>query len=296
MSERRRPLSLRKLDAHISRATAGRRLWMPVLVLLLLALGGIAQAAPVQDAFRPATGSKQTVDHSAWDRLLKAYVKAGPDGLNRVDYSAFKAGGHKALTAYIGTLQSIDPNTLDREEQFAFFVNLYNAKTIDIVLEHYPVKSIKDISLGGHLLASLTGGPWKAKVLKVSGIALSLDDIEHVILRPQFRDPRVHYAVNCASIGCPNLATDAYTGAKLDTQLDASARSYVNSPRGMRFEGHALIASSIYKWFKDDFGGTDQGVLKHALKYADPDLRAKLKTVRSISGYEYDWRLNDSRR
>jgi hypothetical protein len=238
----------------------------------------------------------ESVDHSAWDRLLKTYVKPGADGLNRVNYSAFKRDGHVALKAYIGSLQSIDPNALDPSEQFAFYVNLYNAKTIDIVLDHYPVKSIKDISLGGHLLASLTGGPWKAKVVKVNGTELSLDDIEHGILRTRFHDPRIHYAVNCASVGCPNLSNEAYTGAKLDAQLDTSAHNYVNSPRGFRFDGQALVASSIYKWFKDDFGGSDQGVLKHALKYADPDLGAKLKTARSISGFEYDWSLNDTRR
>jgi hypothetical protein len=96
-------------------------------------------------------------------------------------------------------------------------------------------------------------------------------------------------------VGCPNLSTEAYTGPKLNAQLDASARSYVNSPRGFRF-GQALVASSIYKWFKDDFGGSDQGILRHALKYAEPDLGAKLKTARSISRFEYDWSLNDSKR
>jgi hypothetical protein len=125
---------------------------------------------------------------------------------------AFKERGHGALKDYISTLVAVDPATLNRSEQFALLANLYNAKTIDIVLENYPVKSIKDISLGGGLFAAFTGGPWKAKVLKMKGVALSLDDIEHGILRPTFRDPRVHYAVNCASVGCPNLGTEAFTG------------------------------------------------------------------------------------
>lgn len=241
-------------------------------------------------------GAAERVDHSAWDRLLKAYVRQGADGLNRVNYSAFKRGGHAALKTYISNLQAVDPNALDQREQFAFYVNLYNAKTIDIVLDHYPIRSIKDISLGGRLLASITGGPWNAKVVKVKGAELSLDDIEHGILRKRFQDPRIHYAVNCASVDCPNLSNEAYTGAKLDAQLDAAARSYVNHPRGFRFEGQALVASSIYKWFTEDFGGSDEGVLKHALKYADPNLAAKLKTARSISRFEYDWSLNDTKR
>jgi hypothetical protein len=247
-------------------------------------------------ALGSAKATSATIDHSAFDLLLKAYVKQGADGVNRVDYASFKRDGHAALKTYIGSLQSVDFNTLGRREQFAFFVNLYNAKTLDIVLDHYPVKSIKKISLGGGLFASISGGPWKAKVVKLNGVALSLDDIEHQILRKRFKDPRIHYAVNCASIGCPNLAREAYTGAKLNAQLDAGARSYINHPRGMRFEGGTLIASSIYDWFKKDFGGTDQGIVKHALKYAGPDLAAKLSTAKSISGFAYDWSLNDTKR
>lgn len=242
-----------------------------------------------------AKAAEPAVDHSAFDRLLKTYVKQGVDGVNRVDYASLKRDDHATLKIYISGLQSVDPNTLGRNEQFAFFVNLYNAQTIDIVLDHYPVKSIKNISLGGGLFAAISGGPWKAKLVKVNGVALSLDDIEHRILRKRFKDPRVHYAVNCASVGCPNLAGGAYTGTKLDAQLDAGARSYINHPRGMRFEGRTLIASSIYDWFKEDFGGTDQGAIKHARKYAGPDLATKLSTVESIGGFGYDWSLNDTR-
>lgn len=295
MRNRCRPKSPEALRAPPP-TSSGRRTWIAILVLAIFALGGTAQAVSIQGSFRPAQGSTQKVDHSAWDRLLKAYVKEGANGLNRVDYSAFKRNGQAGLKAYIAALQSVDPNTLDRQEQLAFFVNLYNAKTIDIVLDHYPVNSIKDISLGGNLLASFSGGPWKSKVVKVNGADLSLDDIEHGILRSNFKDPRVHYAVNCASVGCPNLSNEAYAGAKLNAQLDAGARNYINHPRGFHFDGQALIASSIYKWFKDDFGGSDQGVIKHALKYADSDLGAKLRTVRSIGGFDYDWSLNDTQR
>lgn len=236
------------------------------------------------------------VDHSAWDRLLKTYVRPSADGITRVNYASFKARDHSALKHYLGDLQSINPNRLDRNEQFAFYVNLYNAKTIDIVLDHYPVASIKKILLGGGLFAALSGGPWKAKVVKVNGTALSLDDIEHGILRKSFKDPRVHYAVNCASIGCPNLATKAYTGANLDAQLDAGARSYVNHPRGLRVEGRSVVASSIYDWFKEDFGGTDQGVIRHAQNYTDPALAKRLTAAKSIGSFEYDWSLNDTKR
>lgn len=256
-----------------------------------------AKAAGPADLFRDsAAQSTVTVDHSTWDRLLKSYVIPGPDRLNRVDYAAFKDTGHGDLKLYIRKVQEVDPRTLNRSEQFALLANLYNAKTIDIVLDHYPVRSIKDISLGGGLFAAVTGGPWKAKVVKLNGVDLTLDDIEHGILRPVFRDPRVHYAVNCASIGCPNLRTEAFTGTALDAQLDAAARDYVNHPRGITVRSGSLIASSIYSWFKVDFGGSDAGVIAHARKYANPDLSAKLEGITTIDSHAYDWALNDAKR
>lgn len=159
----------------------------------------------------------------------------------------------------------------------AFWANLYNAKTIDVVLDAYPIKSIKDIRLGGGLVAAVTGGPWKAKVVTVAGEKLSLDDIEHGILRPIFKDARIHYAVNCASIGCPNPMREAFTGAQLDSQLDAGARAYINSKRGVSVNGDEVVASSIYNWFVADFGGTEKGVLDHVRRYGEPALNRKLE-------------------
>ena len=237
--------------------------------------------------------SQVVVDHATWDKLLKTYVKAGADGLNRVDYRAFQAAGQQDLKTYIARLEKTDLTVLDRSEQFALLANLYNAKTIDIVLDKYPIKSIKDISLGGGLIASIKGGPWKAKVLNVAGMALSLDDIEHAILRPVFKDARVHYAVNCASVGCPNLQTQALTGGQLNAQLDASARAFINHPRAVTVTPDGIAVSSIYKWFKEDFGDSDEGVLKHLRKFANPELAAKLKSATSLDSYRYDWSLND---
>jgi len=267
-----------------------------VWVTLGLLLAGPVRAAEPADLFQKvAVGSTATIDHSAWDALLKTYVIPAADGLNRVDYAAFKQSGQGALKLYIRRLEMVDPATLDRPEQFALLANLYNAKTIDIVLDKYPVASIKDISLGGGLLAALTGGPWKAKVLKLHGTEFSLDDIEHGVFRPVFKDPRVHYAVNCASIGCPNLQPEAFTGAKLSAQLDGAARAYVNHPRGAAVTNGNLAVSSIYSWFKQDFGGTDEGVIRHLRAYAAPPLAAELKSVTAINSHSYDWRLNDVR-
>lgn len=252
-----------------------------------------AAASPTETFARHSPSATATIDHSAWNGLLQTYVVAGADGVNRVDYARFKKDGHAALKAYLGQLTATDPSRLDRPEQFAYWANLYNAKTIDIVLDKYPVRSIKDINLGGGLVALVTGGPWKAKVVKVSGQDLSLDDIEHAILRPVFKDPRVHYAVNCASFGCPNLGREAFTGARLDMQLDQAARSFVNHPRGIAIDGGKVKASSIYDWFKEDFGGSDAGVLAHIAKYAEPALKEKLEGITKIADFDYDWSLND---
>lgn len=289
------PTRILRMFPLMSRAGLTVALALSSVVVLLNATDAHA-VEPAELIRKAASGSTRTIDHSAWDSLLKAYVKVSPDGVNRVDYASFKAKAHSDLKTYIRSIEETDPTTIDRAEQFALLANLYNAKTIDIVLDHYPTASIKDISLGGSLLASLTGGPWKAKVLRLKGVELSLDDIEHGILRPIFKDPRVHYAVNCASVGCPNLQPEAFTGAKLDGQLNAAARAYINHPRGAAVAGSNLMISSIYNWFKDDFGRSDENVIRHLQSYANPPLTEQLRSVRSVSGYSYDWRLNDIRR
>lgn len=254
---------------------------------------GAMAKSPAEEFASFSAGSVKAVDHAPWTSLLQKFVVDGKDGLNRVDYQRFKAEGRSELASYLAVLQAADPASLDRPEQFAFWANLYNAKTIAIVLDHLPVASIKDISLGGGLVAAVTGGPWKAKVLTVAGRELSLDDIEHGILRPIFKDPRVHYAVNCASIGCPNLGRKAFTGATLEADLDAAAKAYVNHPRAVRVADGDVTVSSIYSWFEDDFGGNEVGVLAHIRRYAAPALASALDGIESIADDAYDWSLND---
>jgi hypothetical protein len=253
-----------------------------------------AQAEAPMALVKHTAGSAAVVDHAVWDGLLKAHVVKGADGLNRVAYAKLKPD-HAKLKAYVASLEATDVGKLDRPEQFAFWANLYNAKTIDVVLDKYPVKSIKDVSLGGGLKSLVGGGPWQAKIIKVAGQSMSLDDIENVVLRPTFKDPRVHYSVNCASVGCPNLATEALTGAKLEAQLEAGARAFINSPRGIVIEGGKAKASSIYDWFRADFGGSDAAVIAHMKKYAEPALKAKLDVLASIASHDYDWTLADAK-
>ena len=268
-------------------------------VIAVAAASPPAAAATVTETFTVhQAGVAAKVDHAVWDRLLKAYVRPAGDGVNRVDYKAFKAAGHAELKTYVKLLEATDVRSLDRPEQLAYWVNLYNAKTVDIVLDHYPVASIRDISLDDSLLGFIkrsvgAGGPWKARVVAVAGHALSLDNIEHDILRPVFKDARVHYAINCASYGCPNLMTEAFTGARIGALLDQGARDFVNHPRGLEIKNGKLRASSIYDWFQVDFGGNAAGVLAHVVKFAGPELKAALAGRTAIDSYDYDWRLND---
>lgn len=259
---------------------------------LLAAIPAIALAASCSkpdgqagQEWQQSGKAKDTLDHSAWDRLLPRYVKKSADGVNRIDYAAFKKNDTAALKSYLDSLQAIKIEDYPKPEQFAFWVNLYNAATVDVILKNYPLQSIKDIGLLGQ-------GPWKDKILKVSGNALSLDDIEHAILRPIWQDVRIHYAVNCASIGCPNLADKAYTAARLEAMLDEAARAYINHPRGFARKDGALVASSIYEWYLDDWGN-EAALLDHARKYASEKTRAIIGDATKIDAHDYDWALND---
>ena len=171
--------------------------------------------------------------------------------------------------------------------QRAWWYNLYNAATVDLVLADYPVDSIKEVKGG-----LFNTGPWDEDVLTVNGVALSLNDVEHGILRPIYGDNRVHYAVNCASIGCPNLKATPWIGATLEADLDAAAREYVNHPRGADANGAVLYVSKIYDWYEEDFGGSTSGVINHLKKYARQDLSDDLMGISDIEGSRYDWDLN----
>jgi hypothetical protein len=255
-----------------------------------------ALAAEFDVHFRTNNPNSQTaVDHSAWTAFLSKYLVQSADELNRFAYAKASPADKQALKAYVRSLSAVKVTSLRSDEQRAFWINLYNALTIDVVLDHYPVKSIKDISLGGSFRSIVTGGPWAKPLVTVEAKQLSLDNIEHDILRKVWRDARVHYAVNCASIGCPNLMPVAFTAATLDAMLTQGARGYVNHPRGVRVSGQSVRLSQIYSWFKEDFGSSDAAILDHLRTYAEPGLKAQLNAVRSIGGYDYDWSLNEAR-
>lgn len=230
--------------------------------------------------------------------LLTRYVILPPDGVTRVRYAALKASTEdtRALDAWIAEAATRRPSEMARPEAFAFWANLYNALTLKVVLERYPVHSIRDIrSTGVPLDPKAWLGPWRTRLITVEGKRMSLDDIEHGTMRATFRDPRVHYAVNCASIGCPNLWPRAWQATTLEAELNAAASAYINHPRGVTvLPDGRLRVSSIYYWFREDFGGNDGGIIAHLKRYASPPLSQRLSETSSIAGDTYDWALNNA--
>ena len=260
-----------------------------ITVLLLQGMfSSSVQAAPAKvlltewSAFD--ANSKVSVDHRAWQAFLSKYVKTR-SGINLVKYAAVTNADKAALGKYIAYLQNIDPASLNRAEQFAYWANLYNSKTVDLVLDNYPVSSIKKIG-------SVISGPWNKRYLKVKGRALSLNNIEHGILRPIFNDQRIHYVLNCASIGCPNLSKQALTAKNYRSVLTRSARDFINHQRAVNFSGDTLVLSSIYDWYARDFGTNQTQLLKSIAKYAQPTLKKKLLAHKGKITFQYDWALN----
>lgn len=269
-----------------------RRAFAMAMTVLLLAATPAA-AAPKASLWGKWTlhdpASTFAVDHAPWQAFLTAYVGTGPDGINRVAYGHVTDLDAKALAGYIAALEAAPVSRLDRPQQLALWINLYNALTVKTVLDHFPVAGIRDIDISPGLFAD---GPWGKKLATVEGEAISLDDIEHRILRPIWKDPRIHYAVNCAALGCPNLRITAFTAGNADALLTDAARDYVNHPRGVSQGDGPLIVSSLYDWYRDDFGGTDETVIAHLKRYAEGATKGRLDAATRIDGYAYDWALN----
>lgn len=229
------------------------------------------------------------IDHSPLSIFLDEYRAYGKDGVARVAYHTVKAEDQKQLNTYLEALQQVSVLSLNKHEQFAYWVNLYNAATLALILEHKPQNSIKEINISPGFFSS---GPWGKEYLKVEGRLISLNTIEHNILRPIWKDPRTHYVINCASVGCPDIPEKALSAENLDQKLDKAAKTYINHPRGVAIEGSEVTASSIFNWFSEDFGANDAEILDHIRLYADDNLLKNMKNATSIENYRYDWDLN----
>lgn len=218
---------------------------------------------------------KNKVDHSAWDKLLKKHVKIS--GL--VDYNGFKANQDK-LNNYVIFLSENKPkDNWVFEEQLAYFINVYNANTIKFIVDNYPIKSIKDIDA--------TISPFLKKIIKIGDKELSLADLEKGILQ-KMNEPRIHFAINCASFSCPKLLQDAYTAENVDELMTKAAKEFINSEKNDILENSAKI-SEIFKWYKKDFLKQSESIIDYINQYSDTKINAGVEL-----GYKnYDWSLND---
>lgn len=237
--------------------------------------------AKLAEAYRDVADGV-TFDHSALDALLHA--KVHEDGY--VDYKGL-ATQQAALNAYIATLATADVESLGRDERLAFLINAYNAFTLRLILDYYPLASIKDIPAEKR---------WDAVRWDIAGTKYSLNQIEHELIRPKFAEPRIHFALVCAAIGCPPLRPEAYSGARLEEQLTDQAK-YVNShDRWIQIHTgrNEVELTSLYKWYAGDFEQTDGSVINFAAKYS-PGLAALVSDGKQprVTYLEYDWGLNE---
>lgn len=217
--------------------------------------------------------SEEIIDHSEWDRLLKKHVNA--KGL--VDYKGFKKD-KSALDGYLKMLSENSPNNdWSVQELLAYYINLYNAATVKLIVENYPIKSIKDINR-----------PWTKARIQIGEKMLSLDDIEHGILR-KMNEPRIHLAINCASISCPKLIAEAYTANKINEQLDRATEKFINSDEN-EISFNAPRLSSIFKWYKKDYKINGKADL---IGFINQYSKVKISSSAKISYKTYNWNLNE---
>ncbi|CAB5155641.1 hypothetical protein D3OALGB2SA_5087 [Olavius algarvensis associated proteobacterium Delta 3] len=228
----------------------------------------------------PASGGAAMVDHSTYGELLEQYVRNGV-----VDYRGLKQEEAR-LDEYLKLLENTDLSRLGRDETYAFYVNAYNAWTLKVILSAYPgIKSIRELGV-------FSTGPWKKKIVRVDGRVISLDDVEHGILRKEYDDPRVHFAVNCASKSCPPLISEPYQGDILDQQMDTATRNFLNDRSYNYLEGNTLHVSRLFKWYSEDF---PDGAVPFFLTYARGKFKQQLEARKNrprVKYLDYDWSLN----
>ncbi|WP_019217725.1 DUF547 domain-containing protein [Legionella tunisiensis] len=235
--------------------------------------------------------STETIAHDDWQTFLNKRIVTNEEGINLVDYPNLTEADYDLLKSYIEKMAKIDIDAYNRNEQLAFWLNLYNALTIQIVADYYPVGSIEEINISPGLFSI---GPWGAKLITINRTPLSLDEIQNRIIRPIWNDPRTLYAMNNAAIGAANLSKQAYHGTTIEKELNDAARDYINSLRGVQVIEGKLIVSKIYDWFNEDFGGTKRDVINHIKQFAKEPLRSQLKHINTINGYVYNWHLNST--
>jgi hypothetical protein len=233
---------------------------------------------------QPGTKQTESTSHEIWDGLLKKHVE--PTGM--VDYKGFISDSIQ-LNAYLDILSegSPDPKSYSREARLAYWINAYNAFTVKLIVDNYPLESIKD--LNPTVAIPMVSTIWNKKFFSIGGEKMSLDNIEHDILRKEFNEPRIHFAINCASISCPPLRSEAYLAERLEQQLEEQASMFINDPERNVLTPDNPEISKIFSWFSGDFK-KNQSLIEFLNKYAN----TKINEDADIDYMDYDWRLNQA--
>lgn len=236
-----------------------------IFILIVFGCGSLHVDHSTQFANKP--------EHRIWENILQAHVNSA----GQVDYAALKKRP-RALLGYLDHLSVFSPTPdWSRADSLAYYINLYNAATVKLILEHYPIASIKDISR-----------PWSSKVVRIGKDYVSLGHIEHRILR-KMDEPRIHFAINCASFSCPNLWNHAFTAEAIEAQLEQVTREFINDPALNQLGDTSWELSQIFNWYKGDFK-SEGGIRNYIARYADVTAADKVK----IGYKKYDWNLNDA--
>jgi hypothetical protein len=261
-------------------------IWRFLLLTSILAAGSGAFSSTLgQDAGDPAA-ARATADHALFDRLLGRVV--GTRG--NVDYEALQAGADTTLTPYLQRLASAQPASLNRDARLAFWINAYNAYTLKLIVDHFPVTSIRDIEG-----PTEDKTPFQRPVGVVADTMRTLDEVEHQIIRVRFDEPRIHFALVCAAKSCPRLRQEAYTGPRLDQQLGDQARRFLHHDRKNQIPAgpDTVALSRIFKWYGGDFGPTLDAVQRFSAPYFDGSVQDSLaQATYEVRFRPYDWTLN----
>lgn len=242
-------------------------------VLMVAACSGIGN---VQSDSKP-------VSHSGWDSLLKKHVNN--DGM--VDYKGMMADSTE-LKEYLNLLSNNHPNESNwtKDERLAYWINAYNAFTVKLIIDYYPVESIKDI--GSSINIPFVSTPWDIKFIEIEGEEYDLNNLEHGIIREEFEEPRIHFALVCAAMSCPKLRNEAYTADKLDAQLEDEAKDFFNSEKNKISPDKATL-SKLMKWYSGDFEEVAPSVIAYVNRYSD----TKINEDAEIDYMDYSWKLNE---
>lgn len=256
-----------------------------IFFLFVIQLVGL-EAAPKSKLWdywlKSDESSSKVISYDVYNNFLKKY-SSNSKGNILLFYSRVTKQDKDGLESFLESLSNIKISEYSKDQQKAYWINLYNILTIDIILNHYPVDSILDIKTSGFFKS----GPWDQDIIEIEGQVVTLNDIEHRILRPIWKDKRLHFVLNCGSIGCPNLGVTAYIPKNMENSLILAESTFINSPKAVSIEGKKVTLSSIFDWYRIDFGKSEEDVIKYL---------SRIKKI-NLDGYkisyDYDWNLNE---